>query len=410
MTSENMFRFPAADVQTMEAEAAVDLLITHAANVGASDVFIHSDEVSTELAIRRLGTVERLAVISPEQGRQLITFIKVMAAMNISEHRRPMDGRWIHEYDDKRLDLRINTIATLFGEDMTIRVWDRNAGLRKIDELGMLPSDLVKLMSMLSLPSGLILVTGPTGTGKSTSMYACLQHLNDGTRKISTLEDPVEYALAGVRQAQTHLKLGLDFPELLRNVLRQSPDVIMVGEIRDQETAATAVRAASSGHLVLATLHAPVAAAAVQSMFALGTNPFFLSGCLLGIIAQRLIRTLCENCKIAYDITEAPETFDSIRDMLQEGEGTTIWGPAGCDQCNGLGYSSLTGLFEVMTLSQKIRKQIATARPKEEIEKAAVDGGMLEFRRSALLSVALGITSAEEIIRDVPPEHLGLED
>ncbi|QDU95365.1 GspE/PulE family protein [Lignipirellula cremea] len=410
MNSDDPFQFPASDLPLMDAEAAMDLLISHSANIKASDLFLHTDETSTEIAVRQLGTVRRLAVVSPEQGRQLITYVKVMAGMNISEHRRPMDGRWIRHFDDMRLDMRINTIATLFGEDMTLRVWDRNVGIRSINELGMLPNDIGKLHSMLASPSGLILVTGPTGTGKTTTLYACLEHLNDGTRKISTLEDPVEYALKGVRQAQTQAKLGLDFPELLRNVLRQSPDVIMVGEIRDQETAATAIRAANSGHLVLATLHAPVAAAAVQSMFALGSNPFFLSSCLLGIVAQRLVRKLCDHCKVAYDVTEAPETFAPVRELLKTGEGNAIYGPSGCDKCHGLGYSSLTGLFELMTLNQQIRKLIATARPKEEIEKAAIAASMLEFRRSALLCVAMGDTSAEEIVRDLPPEHLGLED
>ena len=280
----------------------------------------------------------------------------------------------------------------------------------RVEQLGLADHDQRKLTTMLERPSGLILVTGPTGTGKTTSLYACLQYLNTGTRKINTLEDPVEYALPGVRQAGVLPKLGLDFPELLRNILRQAPDVIMVGEIRDKETAATAVRAANSGHLVLATLHAPIAAAAIQSMLALGSQPHFLSTCLLGIVAQRLVRTLCDQCKVYYDISEATQTFEDIRELLGPEEGRAIYGPSGCDACFGKGYSGRTGLFEVMAFNREIRELVAAARPAKEIQDAAIRNGLVEFRRGALLKVARGITSTEEIIRDVPAEYLGLED
>ena len=263
---------------------------------------------------------------------------------------------------------------------------------------------------MLSRPSGLILVTGPTGTGKTTTLYACLEHLNVGSCKINTLEDPVEYSLDGVRQSQVNPKIGLDFSDLLRNVLRQAPDVIMVGEIRDDETAATAVRAANSGHLVLATLHAPVAASAVQSMLALGSHPYFLSSCLLGIVAQRLVRTLCDHCKVYYDISESPQTFEEIQPLLEPSEGKAIYGPSGCDECYGKGYDERTGIFEVMTFNQEIRRLIADSNSTSEIQDAAIRNGMIEFRRGALLKVAKGVTSTEEILRDVPAEYLGLED
>jgi len=406
----NITSFPAAELADMDIESAIDTLVDHVATVGGSDLFIHSDEVSTEIAMRRLGMVERLAIVSPDQGRHMIAFVKAMAGMNITEHRRPLDGRWIRDTEDRRVDLRINTVATLFGEDLTIRVWDRNVGLKKIDELGMYKKDLNKLETMLSSPSGLILVTGPTGTGKTTTLYACLQHLKDGNRKICTLEDPVEFAVPGIRQAQIAPRIGLDFSQLLRGIMRQSPDIILLGEIRDEETALTAIRAASSGHLVLASLHAPVASAALQSMLALKSNAYFLSSCLLGVIAQRLVRTLCENCRVAFDVTEAPETFQGIQEQLAPGEGEAIYGPTGCEECNGLGYSGRTGIFEIMTLSQRLRKLIKNKSSREEIEAAAIEGGMLEFQRAAMIQVARGVTSAEEILRDVPPEYLGLED
>ena len=403
-------QFKVTDLVNMDAEDAVNALLLRATDLRASDLFLLTDERFVTVAVRRLGTVEKLAVVSSDHGRQMIGHIKANSGMNITERRRPTDGRWIHEVGDGKLDLRINSTPTLYGEDMTMRIWNHNAGLLGLDEIGMSRNEYNKLLFMLGHPSGLILVTGPTGTGKTTTLYACLQFLNDGARKINTLEDPVEYALDGVRQSQIHPKVGLDFPELLRNVLRQAPDVIMIGEIRDEETAATAVRAANSGHLVLATLHAPTASGAVHSMLALGAQPYFLSGCLLGVVAQRLVRTLCVKCRLEYDISESPGTFEEIESLLQPGQGKAIYGPGGCEECFQVGYSGRSGLFEIMPVNQEIRRLIARSTSSEEIEQAGTKAGLVLFRRGALLKVAQGITSTEEILRDVPADQLGLED
>jgi len=403
-------RFRVTDLVQMEAGAAVNALLERAAELRASDLFLLADERFVTISIRRLGTVEKLAVVSLEHGRQMTTHIKVNAGMDISERRRPADGRWIHGVAARKLDLRINCTPTLHGEDMTIRLWDHSMGLLGLDELGMSRKDLNKLLFMLNHPSGLLLVTGPTGTGKTTTLYACLQYLNDGARKINTLEDPIEYALEGIRQSQTNAKLGLDFPELLRNVLRQAPDVIMIGEIRDAETAATAVRASNSGHLVLATLHAPTAAGAIHSMLALDSHAYFLSGSLLGVIAQRLVRTLCPHCRVKYDLSDSPQTFQEVQALLRDGEGKAIYGPGGCEQCYHVGYAGRTGLFEIMAVNQELRRLVSEAAPSAVIEEAAVRSGLLVFRHGALLKVAQGITSTEEILRDVPAEHLGLEE
>lgn len=394
----------------MQAEEAVTTLLERAAELRSSDLFILSEGRYVTVAVRRLGTVEKLAVVSVEQGRQFISHIKANARMDIAERRRPLDGRWIQDLSTRRLDMRISTVPTLHGEDLTIRLWDHSLGLLSLDQLGMSKTEMNTLMYMLHHPAGLLLVTGPTGTGKTTTLYASLKHLNDGTRKINTLEDPIEYALEGVRQSQTNAKLGLDFPELLRSVLRQAPDVIMVGEIRDKDTASTAVRASNSGHLVLATLHSPTAAGAVQSLVALGAHPYFLSGCLLGVIAQRLVRTLCPKCRVRYDFSESPDTFRDVEDLLEPGEGTAIYGPGGCEDCYQIGYSARTGLFEILTVNQEIRRLVSRGAPSHEIEQAGVRSGLVVFRRGALLKVARGITSTEEILRDVPAEQLGLED
>lgn len=217
-------------------------------------------------------------------------------------------------------------------------------------------------------------------------------------------------AIDGIRQSQVIPKIDVDFPELLRHILRQAPDVIMIGEIRDEETAVASVRAANSGHLVLSTLHAPVSSAAAQSMLALGAPPYFLSSCLLGIVAQRLVRTLCPNCRRQFDLDESPATFDEIQNLLEPGEGRAIYGPGSCEACQRTGYAGRTGLFEIMTLNREIRRLIADHSTAEQIADAATKNGMISFRRGALLKVAKGMTSTEEVLRTVPAEFLGIED
>lgn len=407
--SDEPVEFQPVSLADLSPQEAVVRVVQEAAESQASDIFFLSEEGSLVIAVRRMGLMETLATVSKDQGRHLINYVKATAGLDIAERRRPLEGRWIVDRAEGRLDLRINIIPTLFGEDLTARILDRKVGLRTLESLGLSSTEGQKLTSLLASPSGLILVTGPTGTGKTTTLYACLQHLNSGTRKINTLEDPVEYAIPGIRQSQVNTRLGVDFAELLRNILRQAPDVIMIGEVRDEETAHTAVRAANSGHLVLATLHAPVAAGAVQSMRALGTNPYFLSSCLLGVIAQRLLRRLCTNCRTAYDISESPETFAEIESLLEPGLGKFIYGPGGCEQCRRQGYRGRVGVFEIMTMNRKLRQLLLNAVPAEELQTAAIGCGMIEFRRAAMLKVAQGVTSTEEVLQELPAEYLGLD-
>lgn len=402
--------FHAVPLASLDPQDAAINVVRQAAALRASDLFLFTDEGSVKICVRNMGALEQLAVMPRDQGRHLINYFKAMAAIDIAERRRPQEGRWIFDGGEGgRIDLRINVVPTLFGEDLACRILDRKFGLRSLDELGLSRSEHNRLTGLLSSPAGLLLVTGPTGTGKTTTLYACVQHLNTGRRKINTIEDPIEYGLAGIRQSQVHGKIGVDFPDLLKNILRQAPDVIMIGEIRDEETAATAIRAANSGHLVLATLHAPVAAGAVQSLRALGANPYFLSSCLLGIIAQRLVRTLCPNCRVAYDISESPETFSEIQELLEPGLGTFIYGPGGCEQCRHQGYAGRIGVFEVMTFNRQLRKLVLEQRGAEELQQQAIANGMIEFRRAAMLKVAQGITSTEEVLKELPAEYLGLE-
>ncbi len=402
-------RFPGDFFANLSPGQVVATIIEKAGELHVSDLFLLAEESGLRVAFRRMGGIETVAALPLELGRSVITLIKAEAGIDLGDRRRPHEGRRIQAVGERVIDLRINIIPTLHGEDVCARLLDRKFGLKTLEQIGLTRIELNKMQAMLNNPSGLILVTGPTGTGKTTTLYAALQYLNDGTRKINTLEDPIEYAVNGLRQSQANTKIGLDFPELLRNVLRQSPDVIMVGEIRDEETATTAVRAANSGTVVLSTLHAPVAAAAVQSMAALGVNRFFLSNCLLGVVAQRLVRTLCPKCRVAYDIGESPETFADIQSFLEPGFGSYIFGPGSCDACLQQGYSGRTAILELMLFNRALRQLVAKGCSSEELQAFAVQQGMLEFRRSAMVKVAMGVTSTEEVLRELPTDQLGLD-
>jgi general secretion pathway protein E len=253
-------------------------------------------------------------------------------------------------------------------------------------------------------------VSGPTGSGKTTTLYGCLRPLNNGERKIHTIEDPIEYAVPGLRQSQINPKADVGFPELLRSVLRQSPDVILIGEIRDAITAEIAIRAANSGHLVLASVHAPSAPGAMQSLLGLGASAHFLSSSLLGVIGQRLVRTLCARCKAAFELDDSTRTFEEVRDWLEPGEGRALYDARGCPDCLQTGYSGRTGVFEVLRITARLRTLIAQSRPASEIRDMAFPAGLQNLRRAALLRVARGQTSAEEILRAIPSEALGLDE
>ncbi|MCC5829215.1 MAG: type II/IV secretion system protein [Phycisphaeraceae bacterium] len=396
-----------AELENLTPEEAVAALLDAASDMNASDLFLESNVDNVSIAVRHLGIIHPFANLSNAHGRRFISHIKAVAEMDVAERRRPLDGRWlVFTRGGDKLDLRINTIPTLHGEDLAIRILECDHALLTIDQLGLIRAQRTAIVQLLNRPSGLVLVTGPTGSGKTTTLYSCLQTLNDGKRKISTIEDPIEFEVDGFRQSQVNQKLQLDFPELLRSVLRQAPDIIMIGEIRDRITAETAVRAANSGHQVFATLHAPVAASAVQVMLSLGVNTHFLASALVGVVAQRLVRVLCPDCRVAVDVSDSPYTFDDIRPWMEEPDNHHLYAPGGCEKCYGTGYIARTAVFEVLTVQGKVKRQIAEQAEARQIEATAVDQGMIEFRRAALLAVANGTTSTEEILRTVPFDYL----
>lgn len=380
--------------------ATVALLLDHAITLGASDLFLSAEEDALVVSIRHLGVVRTVGRLDSEYGRHCLAHLRAEAGLDISEHRRPQDGRWTHQTPTgKTVDLRVCSLSTLYGEDLSVRILDREVSERPFEQLGLGPNDRERLKELLGCPGGLILVTGPTGSGKTTTLYACLNYLNDGLRRIHTIEDPIEYALHGIHQSQPIPKLGLHFPDLLRGIIRQGPDVIMIGEIRDAETAATAVSAANSGHLVLATLHAPVAAGGVAAMLAHGIAPHFLATSLLGIVSQRLVRTFCPECR--FPVEGEWVTNDPPRPR---------YAALGCPVCHQSGFHARKGVFEVLVVTRAVRELIRGREPAQMIEEQAYREGMTGLFRAAQALIACGQTDVAEVRRCLPPDCLRGEE
>ncbi len=381
-----------------EPERFFDQLLLETQKDAASDLFLTPREEKVDLAIRQMGTIRSWGALAREDGIRLITHIKAIADMDVSRSPHPQDGRaHVMLSNGGSIDLRLATLPTLHGEDLAIRLLDRNRMLLGVEDIGFHPTNFNRFMSIINRPGGLVLVTGPTGMGKTTTLYAALNFLNDGTRKIHTLEDPIEFTLEGIHQSQVNLRRGVDFPDLLRGVLRQSPDVLMVGEVRDSATADIVVRAANSGQLVFATAHSGTTAGACEALLVLGVKPQFLASSLLGIVTQRLIRKLCPHCKILLD------TADPNADIETTGKVTeNVHAPGGCEHCNYTGYVGRTAVGEVLRATPDIKKMIRQGASTQEIHHAAVQQGMIDLRADSQRKLDEGITSPDEIIRAIP--------
>ena len=372
----------------------LDHILIEALRVSASDVFLTFREDSVEIAIRTMGFVRSLGKINRELGARLMSHIKATADMDVTRSFAPQDGRsYVRLSSGGGIDLRLATLPTLYGEDLTIRILDRRR-LISLEEIGFHPTNFSRLHSIINRPGGLVLVTGPTGMGKTTTLYAVLKHLNDGTRKIHTIEDPIEFTLEGIHQSQVNIRRGVDFPDLLRGILRQSPDIIMVGEIRDTITADIVVRAANSGQLVFATSHARTTVEACEAMLVLGVQPQFLASGLLGVVTQRLIRKLCPHCKMPL---QPDEVFD-----VQTSHNEKMYIPAGCPECHHSGYAGRIAVGEVLRVTREVERMIRSGASMYQIHKRAVEEGMIDLRADAQQKLDMGITSPDEILRAIP--------
>jgi len=379
-------------------EAVIGTAVTNR----VSDVHACAQRDGYELSFRLDGDLRRQGSFSHEFGRRLIGHVKSVSGMDLSEHRRPTEGRMKLPAGDRTVDLRISAVPGIHGQDIVVRLFDSTVRLIHLAELGLLAEQLDTLRDMMSRPTGLILVAGPSGGGKTTTLYAMLREMIAFPQKIITIEDPVEYDIPTVAQTQANPRIGVTFATMLTAILRQDPDVIMVGEIRDVETAVTAVRAANTGHLVLATTHATRASRAVETLLSLGVHPYFLSSALRCVLAQVLVKRVCDNCK-----TPLPETADIVLEdavlrRLPEGAEPQLWQGTGCDQCRNTGYRGRTALFELFVSNERIREMILSRAGAGEIDQAAEETGMLTLELAGKLSAVAGLTTMEQIIDALP--------
>ncbi len=369
----------------------VHSLIAQAVSQGASDIHITPQDADTTVEYRVDGVLHRAATIKRRMTLGVISRIKIMADMDISERRVPQDGRLAVTLAGSRVDIRVATLPLVHGEAVVLRILDSGAVVRDLGSLGM--SDRERFDAALARPNGAVLVTGPTGSGKSTTLYAALDALRDGQRSILTIEDPVESRLAGVRQLQVAPKIGLTFQRGLRSILRSDPDVIMVGEIRDRETAQIAVEAALTGHLVLSTLHTRDAPSALGRLIDMGVEPFLVSAAVDCVVAQRLVRVLCASCK-----RPMRGLADGVREDLRLGE-AEIFEPVGCPRCANTGYRGRVGVYEVMSVTEEIRSLVLERSLVGSVAAAAERDGMRRLRDDGLEKVRQGLTSIAEIER-----------
>jgi type IV pilus assembly protein PilB len=375
-----------------------NLILVQAVRQRASDIHIEPQERQVRVRFRVDGTLASAMTPPRHVHAALASRVKILANMNIAERRIPQDGRVDLKVDGREVRLRVSSVPTTLGEKIVIRILDRSNAAVEIGKLGLLPADAQRFDHMVSKPHGIILFTGPTGSGKTTSLYALLNRLNRPEVNIVTVEDPVEYQLPGINQVQVNPKAGLTFANGLRSFLRQDPDIIMVGEIRDEETARIAIHAALTGHLVLSTLHTNDAPGAVARLVDMGIEPFLVASSVIGVVAQRLVRVLCERCREAY--TPAGDLLARLGLAGME-EPPVFYRAVGCEFCGGMGHRGRVGLFEVMLINPTIRELMTKHAPATEITQAALASGMRSLQDDGLVKVAAGLTSLEELRRVV---------
>jgi len=374
----------------------INAILAEALKAQASD--IHLETFETRVAVRfRVDGVLR-SVLEPQRAlaQLLVSRLKVMARLDIAEKRLPQDGRISLRIGNREVDVRVSTIPTRHGERVVLRLLEKTASQIDLGVLGMAPADLARLQTLIAQPHGVMLVTGPTGSGKSTTLYAALSALNDGSRNILTIEDPIEYDIEGIGQTQVNAKAGMSFARGLRAILRQDPDCVMIGEIRDTETADIAIQASLTGHLVLSTLHTNTAIGAVARLIDMGVEPFLLASSLSGLIAQRLVRQLCTACKEAYTPDEA--TLRLLRMAPTTESIPTVYRAVGCPACYGQGYRGRTGVYEIIPVNEPLRALIHARQGEQELTACARECSSDIFA-DGVNKVLTGITSVDELLR-----------
>ncbi len=373
----------------------INALLSEAIRLGASDIHIEPFERRLSVRLRVDGQLREIVQPRRELAPLLISRIKVMAKLDIAEKRIPQDGRISLRLAGREVDVRVSTLPASHGERVVMRLLDKQAGRLNMSHLGLMPEDYGRLTSLIHRPHGIILVTGPTGSGKTTTLYAALTDLNDNTRNILTAEDPIEYQLEGIGQTQVNTKVDMTFARSLRAMLRQDPDVVMVGEIRDLETAEIAVQASLTGHLVLSTLHTNTAVGAVTRLKDMGIEPFLLSSSLIGVIAQRLVRTLCRHC---HGWREADEYETGLFADIAHPKPLQLPQPVGCERCNQQGFNGRTAIYEVVPVDDRLRRLIHSEAAEHVLEEEARQHSP-SIRQDGLQKVLAGKTTLEEVLR-----------
>lgn len=388
-----------ADANEAPVIKLVHMLIANALKERASD--IHIEPMEKELRVRYRTDGVCVVKESPPKKLQgpILSRIKIMARMDMAEKRRPQDGRIKIKLQGREIDLRVSALPAVHGESIVMRILDKEQGLVDLPVLGFHESDLDRFHKIIKRPNGIFLVTGPTGSGKTTTLYAALKALNRPDVKIITAEHPIEYNLTGINQAEVRHEIGLDFSRILRAMMRQAPNIILVGEIRDRETADIAIQAALTGHLVFSTLHTNDAPSALTRLIDMGVKPFLVASAVMAIMAQRLIRMLCQECRVPYDPSDVElRQVGLTRDEVMT-SGSTIYAPGGCDACGGKGYYGRKGIYELLEMTADLRDLTFERRPTMELRAKAISQGMYSLQRDGVRKLLSGLTTLDELLR-----------
>lgn len=395
------------DVNSAPTIRLVNSILERAIAERASDIHLEPRELETLVRMRVDGVMREILTVPKELNNSVVSRIKIMASLDISEHRIPLDGRFNVKIKMKDLDVRVSTLPTVYGEKIVMRLLDKSSGLLNKEALGLTGDDLVKYNKMIHCHNGVVLIVGPTGSGKSSTMNTMVQELNTVDVNVVTLEDPVEYNINGVNQVQINEKTGMTFASGLRSILRQDPDIIAVGEIRDGETADIAMRAAITGHVVLSTIHTNDAISTIDRLLDIGVEPYLINSALKGVVSQRLVRRICPKCKVAY--TPSTDEVDDLKlPKMKYGSGAnlTFYKGEGCSECYGTGYLGRIAVFEMLPMTREIKHCISARAGREAIEKVVSTPGydFVSIRENAIGLVLNGITTSEEVMRVIAEE------